>query len=107
MAESFETLTTRRLDFQSERLNKVERAMDAVEKVARRIEEVGARTDKNYHYLFGNGVPGLDERVRNLEARVEQMNAIVKDWAKAVKWAAMVVGGYLVLEIAKFLLANI
>jgi len=106
-SENFETLITRRVDFQSERLNRLEKTMGNVETIARRIEQVGNQADKNHNYLFGNGIPGLDERVRNLETKVEELNKVVTEWAKAVKWVAGIAGGYVLLEIVKFILANI
>jgi len=107
MSENFETLITRRVDFQSERLNKLEHTMGNIETMARRIEQVGNQADKNHNYLFGNGVPGLDERVRLLEIKLDEMNKVVTDWAKAVKWVAGIAGGYVLLEVIKFILSGI
>ena len=90
----------KRLDGHSERLNKIEDIVRDISSTNRTIAEYTEKSNKNYNYLFGNGEPGLDERVRNLE---KKMN----DFGNAVRWLAVVAGGYLVVEIVKFILVSI
>ena len=63
------------------------------------IEPLKIRSEKNYKYLFGNGEMGLDERVRNMERSI--------DGAKNnLRWVALAVGGYVLVEIVKVLLTH-
>ena len=90
----------KRMDGHSERLSKIEKTVSDIANISRVIAEYTEKSNKNYKYLFGNGEPGLDERVRNLE---KKMN----DFGNAVRWLAVVAGGYLVVEIVKFILVSI
>lgn len=63
------------------------------------IQPLQEKAEKNYKYLFGNGEAGLDERVRNIERSV--------DSAKTnLRWVALAVGGYVLVEIVKVLLTH-
>jgi HEAT repeat protein len=65
----------------------------------RAISEVKSRADKSYLYLFGNGEPGLDERVRNIERAIS-------DARGAVRWLIVVIGGYVVVKAVEIILSH-
>lgn len=90
----------KRLDAHSERLNKVEKAVSDIADISRKIANYGAQGEKTYHYLFGNGDVGLDERVRNIEKKLGDMIGIFK-------WVAIVVGGYVLVELVKLVLTHL
>lgn len=90
----------RRLDAHSERLNSVEKAQKDIANIARRVEEIFMQANKNTKYLFGNGEPGLDERMRNVERRLADMIG-------ALKWVTIVIGGYVILEVVKVIMEHL
>jgi len=65
----------------------------------RAISEVKSRADKSYLYLFGNGEPGLDERVRNIERAISEARG-------AVRWLIVVIGGYVIVRVAEIILSH-
>ena len=97
----------KRLDQHSERLNTINKTVNDIASISKVITDYTYKVDKNYKYLFGNGEVGLDERVRNLEVNVKKLDEKIVQMINAFKWLGGIVGGYVVIEIVKFLLNNL
>ena len=71
-----------------------------VAKINDHQSDIEKKVEKNYKYLFGNGDAGLDERVRNLEQKLDKQT-------KAFQWVGVIAGGYLIVEIIKILASHL
>ena len=64
--EEFKTLVLKRLDRHSQELNASIETTRLVKDLARTVGEVDKQVKKNKEFLFGNGQPGIDEQLRNI-----------------------------------------
>lgn len=55
-------------------------------RIDERLEHVGAALARDYQALYGNGRPGLVERVRELEARRDQSDRFGRKYGALVAW---------------------
>ncbi len=70
------------------------------ETMERIILPVREKADKTYNKLFGDGEIGFDERLRNVETKLDKL-------LKVFQSIGYVLGGYLLVEIAKILLEHL
>jgi hypothetical protein len=91
----------RRLDFHSERLNAHDKALSDFSEIKKEVSIISMFVKTNNSFLYGNGKSiGLDEEFRGLKKSID-------GWTKIGKYFSGIVGAYLILEIVKFVLANI
>lgn len=64
------------------------------------VAPVREMADKTYKWVFGNGDPGADERLRNIERQITHASRAL--WVLAVS-----VGGYIAVEIVKVLIEHL
>jgi len=87
-------LTARKKAEISEKIKLIPAMMNQVAEQDKRIVEQDKRQSRVEHTLFGNGEPGMDERLRNIE---RSLNTLIK-----LSWLAIgSVGGYMALELFK------
>lgn len=91
----------------SQRIRTVERAVVSFDAVAEQVKNNTAMYKKLHSFIFGNGLPGLDENVRTIDGKVDRLEKKLDGIITSGKWILAVSGGYIVVEIVKFLLANI
>ena len=58
------------------------------------------RLDKVYSYVFGNGEPGLDEKIRNLQQKFDKMT-------DALLWIAKIAGALVFVKAIEVFLSHI
>lgn len=73
------------------------RLRDTMERIVLPVRE---KAEKTYNKLFGNGEIGFDERLRNVEIKLDKL-------LKTFQWIGIVLGGYLIVEVAKIILEHI
>ena len=72
----------------------------ALEPLKRDIERMDETLENMRHSIYGNDKIGMDEIVRDLKKKIDFM-------LKATYFVFTVVGGYIILEIVKFLVNGI
>ena len=99
--------TARKLNFHSERLNTLEKTMANMERIAMSVERVNERisavekvSEKNHKFLVGNGEPGFDERIRQMERDIASIK-------KSFLWVGGIAGGWLVLKVVEIIASHL
>ena len=78
-----------------------------IKPMAKQVELNSKQGEKITKSLYGNGEPGIDEQIRILQRNVKELGEKLKDWTTVGKWFSGIVGTYVIVEVLKFLLANI
>ena len=97
----------KRLDSHSERLNKHEAVFKDLTKIAADVAATRSTAERNAKTLFGNGDPGMDERIRNMERSIVELTKKMDTFINVFRWGGGVAGAYVLVEVVKVLLSHL